>query len=391
MQGKFDLNAWEARKAALLPVIDAAAKDGLLERENVGRLSEYLLGRGVAVAAAPPPAAETDQPETLDMPIAAERISLLEESEAPRFIRGFHDILITVGIVVVLSGLVGLASVYAVFPAVIVLGEILVRRQRLALPAVVLTVAFIAAASFAIQPIFEELSLAPRWQPAVGAAAVMSLLGLFYWRYRVPIAFALMCVVGYAAIVLIVGAGIFQIFSDDMLLDRYPSIVSGLIGLFAILTFGTALYFDFSDRMRITRRSDVAFWLHLAAAPAILYTVITLVYARTGQNWFDSDTSVTQAAVIVLAVLALMLIGLLLDRRAFVTSGLLSFGYAFKILLTQGGVAGFLLSSADKLAFVILLAIGVIVLTLGIGWRPLRRAVLDGVPGELAGRLPPSQ
>lgn len=387
MQVKYDLSDWEKRKAALLPAIDAAATEGLVARDNVGKLSDFLLGRGVAITAAPIAASLADQPETLDTPIAAERSTGLEESEAPRFIRGFHDILITIGLIIGLSGLAGLATVYAIFPAIIVLGEILVRRQRLALPAVVLTLAFIAAASFGIQPVFEAIALPSRWQPAIGAGVVMGLLALFYWRYRVPISFALMCLVAYSTIVFIAGAFILQSTDDNTLLDKYPLILAGLIGLFAVLTFGTALYFDFSDRMRATRRSDVAFWLHLAAAPAILYTIITLVYSPYKQSWFDANTSATQAGLIVLTVVALMLIGIMLDRRAFVTSGLLSFGYAFKVLLQEGGIASFF-SSTDTIGFVILLAVGVIVLTLGIGWRPLRRFVIAVLPDPMAARLP---
>lgn len=383
MQDKFDLSDWERRKAALLPVVDAAAADGLLPRENVGKLSEFLLGRGFTVAGPATARPLQGTAETLDTPIATEPASALEESESPRFVRGFHDILITIGIIIGLSGLVGLASVYAVFPAVIVLGEILVRRQRLALPAVVLTVAFIATAAVAIPPIFDEMSVSWDWYPAVGAAIVAALLVPFYWRYRIPLAFALMCLAAYMTAVFTVAALLIEN------TDRYSTVIAGLTGLFAALTFGTALYFDFSDRLRVTRRSDVAFWLHLAAAPAMLYTVIMLVFDRMGSGWFDSDTSVAQAAAIVIAVLALMLIGLMLDRRAFVTSGLLSLGYASKVLLTEGGFAGFL-SSADNIAFVILLAVGIIVLTLGIGWRPLRRVVVNALPGTLTARLPPA-
>lgn len=387
MQAKFDLSDWDRRKAALLPVIDAAAVEGLVAQENVGRLSDFLLGRGIAVGAVPAQASAANGVETLDTPIASERSSGLEDSEAPRFVRGFHDILISIGIVIGLSGLVGLATFLAVFPAVIVLGEILVRRQRLALPAVVLTLSFIAASVFGMHLVFEEISLPGRWQPALSSAMIMGLLALFYWRYRVPLAFALMCIAAFAVVVFVAAAMIFEMSGNESFFDTYPTILAGLIGLFAVLTFGTALYFDFSDRFRATRRSDVAFWLHLAAAPAILYTVITLVYAPFHQSWFDATTSASQAGTIVFTVLVLMLVGIMLDRRAFVTSGLLSFGYAFKILLDEGGVTGFL-ASADNIAFVILLATGVIVLSLGIGWRWLRRVALDALPSGVAQRLP---
>ncbi len=63
------------------------------------------------------------------------------DTETPRFVRGFHDVLITIGVAVALGGLWGLAALYAVLPAIIVLSEILVRRQRLALLTVSLTIA----------------------------------------------------------------------------------------------------------------------------------------------------------------------------------------------------------------------------------------------------------
>jgi hypothetical protein len=170
--------------------------------------------------------------------------------------------------------------------------------------------------------------------------------------------------------------------------DAHPTLLVGLLGLFAILVFGTALRFDFGDRHRVTRRSDVAFWMHLAAAPAILYTVMAQIYIGNEAGWFSTDTSVLQAAAIVGTVVVLMLIGIILDRRAFVTSGLLSFGYAFKVLLTEGGFAK-LSASTDTLVFLTFLAIGVVVLSLGIGWQPLRRLIVGNMPEGLRDLVPP--
>jgi hypothetical protein len=84
----------------------------------------------------------------------------------------------------------------------------------------------------------------------------------------------------------------------------------------------------------------------------------------------------------------LMLIGIVLDRRAFVTSGLISFGYAFKVLLTEGGFAK-LAASTDTLVFITFLAIGIVVLSLGIGWQPLRRLILGNLPNGLRELVPP--
>ncbi|MBX9458557.1 MAG: hypothetical protein KL863_22335 [Rhizobium sp.] len=170
--------------------------------------------------------------------------------------------------------------------------------------------------------------------------------------------------------------------------ESRPTVLVGFLGLFAIVVFGTALRFDIGDRHRLTRRSDVAFWMHLAAAPAILYTIMAQIYLGNQDGWFTASTSVWQAVAVVGAVVLLMLIGIILDRRAFVTSGLLSFGYAFKVLLTEGGFAR-LAASTDTLVFLTFLAIGIVVLSLGIGWQPLRRLIVGNLPDGLRDLVPP--
>jgi hypothetical protein len=47
--------------------------------------------------------------------------------------------------------------------------------------------------------------------------------------------------------------------------------VLGLVLVLGIGTFLFAMWWDSSDRARLTRRADVAFWLHLLAAPMIVH------------------------------------------------------------------------------------------------------------------------
>ena len=65
--------------------------------------------------------------------------------------------------------------------------------------------------------------------------------------------------------------------------------------LAAVLLLGVAVFlyamrWDSSDPARLTRRSDVAFWLHLLAAPMIVHPVFTLL----GLN--DGDATIIGAA-----------------------------------------------------------------------------------------------
>lgn len=385
---QFDLSEWEKRKAALLPLLQDATGRGLLAADQSTKLADYLVSRGVDARRLAVMSASGDS-VGLSAP-RDEAAGVNESAEAPRFIRGFHDILITIGILVLIVGLGGLASVYVIPVVAVVLAEILVKRQRLALPAVVLTLAFGASVGFAAGTfinagwpgMMEDLMI------TLSALCAAVLLALFYWRYQVPLALSALIALTFAVLVEGGSLLIWSASADPLLYGKRPWLVAFYIGVFAMFTFGTALWFDLKDRMRVTRRSDVAFWLHLVAAPALLYTLIAVIYLSWGNQIFSTEPSLWQAAAIVFSVAALMLTGIVLDRRAFVTSGLVSLGYAINILLSKGSLEG-LLRSADSLFFIILIAIGVVVLSLGIGWQPLRRVVVGALPENIVRRLPP--
>ncbi|MDO6964230.1 hypothetical protein [Rhizobium alvei] len=384
---QFDLSDWEKRKAALLPLLQDATSRGLLASEQAVKLTDYLVSRGLDARRLA--AASSVEGEGLSAP-RDDSAGPSEVAEAPRFIRGFHDILITIGILVLIAGLGGLTRVYVIPVVAIVLAEILVKRQRLALPAVVLTLAFGGSVGFAAGTfinagwpgMMEDLLL------TLSALCAAVCLALFYWRYQVPLALSAVIALAFAVVVEGGSLLIWSASADPLFYSKRPWLVAFYIGVFAVLTFGMALRFDLADRMRVTRRSDVAFWLHLVAAPALLYTLIAVIYLSRGNQIFGTEPSLWQAVAIVFSVAALMLTGIVLDRRAFVTSGLVSLGYAINILLSKGSLEG-LLKSADSLFFIILIAIGVVVLSLGIGWQPLRRIVVGALPENLSGRLPP--
>ncbi len=386
MQENFATMELNRRKAALTPVLITAASEGLVDQKQIEALSTYLLSRGVDVQAESFGAGQEDG---LDTPLAAQPSPAVEESEMPRFIRGFHDILISIGIIAGLIGLLGIGSAFAVVPGVIVLAEIFVKRQRLALPAFVLTGFFSASVFVATIPIVDEIYTGMRdiWEPYAVFFVVLALaLSAFYWRYRVPVAFAALMVSGIATIVLTIHAIILRLSGKDNLVFDYPSVWSLLLGSFAVLVFGFALRLDLADPLRITRRSDAAFWMHLVAAPALLYTMISLIFLNSASNWFNTDMGITQAGSIIASVIMLMLVGIILDRRAFVTSGLASLGYAFYAVFTKGGFEGI---ETKTIFFAILMLLGGVVLSLGLGWLPLRRLILSVMPLQAQNRLPP--
>jgi hypothetical protein len=364
----------------LKTVLEGAAGEGIISPDQAARLLPYLSERNIDVG----PAAATDflsQPRDVDPPNA------LEDSEAPRFIRGFHDVLITIGIVVFLVALWGLTTYYGPIVAIVILAEILVRRQRLALPAVALT---IALAQWIFTTVFLFVDPAANNHAVTVNLMLLALpfaplFGIYYWRYRVPLALAMLLfsllALLLSCIFYLVGlaTGVPDVFS------AYPVLSTYLIFASALGAFAVAMRFDLSDPARLTRRSDVAFWLHLVTAPALLYSTILLALRlKAGDSVVPIANAFSYAdtLIVVAIVIIMMLIGMIIDRRAFVTSGLVSLGAAVGAILQQNN------ANFDKVSFLALLIVGLFVLLIGIGWPHLRRAVIRLLPASMQGRLP---
>ncbi|MDX1144078.1 hypothetical protein GOL39_15695 [Sinorhizobium medicae] len=306
-----------------------------------------------------------------------------EESEQPRFLRGFHDILITIGVVVVLVGLWGIGGAIVVLPAIVILAEILVGRQRLALPAVSLT---LALAHWVAQGMFGVFAVwRPAWQSDTYVLAYVCAfpapLGLFYWRYRVPLSFALFLLSIAAVMVALVFVILEKAFGASFILETYPHVAATILLVAALAVFALAMRYDISDPHRLTLRSDIAFWLHLAAAPALLYAMLGFIvtFGQGGIWWGEGGLG--QAVAVVFLVALFMTIGLVIDRRAFVTSGLLSLGAAIWTILQKSG------ASFDTYVFVVFAAVGLTVLVIGIFWQPLRRAAMSLLLEAVTARL----
>jgi hypothetical protein len=149
----------------------------------------------------------------------------------------------------------------------------------------------------------------------------------------------------------------------------------GVLLACGVIVFLVAMRFDLSDPQRRTRRTDIAFWLHLLAAPLIVHSLL-----KGFLNGFGPlDTS---HALDVLAVfLGLAVVAVIIDRRALLVSGLVYAGFAFSALIKASAIG-------DALVPTTIMALGAFVLALSAGWRPLRRAFLFCLPASLSRRLP---
>lgn len=319
----------------------------------------------------------------------AQRVPEPVDEERLRFVSGFADIFVTLGLVLFLGSaayLVGRVLPFAGTTGVIALlawalAEFFTRRRRMALPSIVLLLVFVAAALFALGEVVGrttpalpfEIGWLTRWTgvnrgnpvgAALAYAGTVALAGLHYWRFRVPITVA-------AGTASLAGALLLASFAlAPAATERW--ITPLLLGL-GLAIFALAMAYDLADPERRTRRTDIAFWLHLLAAPLIVHTVFS-VFAIAG-----SAVGTGQAIGILLVFAALGVVAVLVDRRAILVSGLIYAGIAL----------GSLISGLSDLSVpVTLLGLGTLVLGLSAGWSALRRLVLAALPDALAMRLP---
>jgi hypothetical protein len=335
------------------------------------------------------------------------------DEERFRFMRGFNDVFFSIGIVLLGAAIVHYSAVAlnvygATHPAMPILiwgvgaaicwalSELLVRRMRAVLPGILLSMLFVffvlrGAPAFNVASYFHVA-------PWIGGDTVLGQLrgvvlgeipftalvaalaaALYYLRFRLP--FALLLLAGSLVIAAMALAILF--FPPPLNGPHVQPLLTLICGL---AVFAAAMAFDLSDRMRVTRRSDCAFWLHLLAAPLIVHSLITLAFyaLHPGREFRDLHSFTSNLAGITAGiVLLLTLIAIAIDRRALLVSA----------LIYLGGVIAYAIASAtgddNGVFFATLLILGVIVLLLGIGWRPLRRWLIRPFPAILVNRLPP--
>jgi len=312
-----------------------------------------------------------------------------QDDEKLRFIGGFGDIFVTLGIALLLGSSayfaqtnLGTGWMWAVTAGLSwLLAEFFTRRRRMALPSIALLLSFVGSAFgtfdfvFAMalpegRPVWREgLGFLPDttgWAVGLSALVATGLAALHYWRFRVPITVAAGAAMVSTAIIAFVLA---------LAPDLDVRLRSALVIACGLVVFLEAMRFDMADPARVTRKTDIAFWLHLLAAPLI---VQPLIFGFLG-GVANLDTP--RAVGIIAIFLGLGLVAVVIDRRAFLVSALAYAGFAFGALIHRSGIQ-------HETTPATLLALGVFVLALSAGWRPLRHAALRLLPETLTRRLP---
>ncbi|MEO1047141.1 MAG: hypothetical protein AAFW59_02315 [Pseudomonadota bacterium] len=266
------------------------------------------------------------------------------------------------------GALAGLFIALAAWP----LSEFFTRKRRMALPSILLLLAFVCG-SFAA--VFGLGAAVGTMDNDVLGALIITLSGivaagaaLLHWRrFQVPITVAAAAGVAVLSLLLAI-AGVLQIEPSEPGF-LVPVLIAGMV------VFGFAMRWDISDRERTTRRSDVAFWLHLVAAPLIAHPIFALIGVTEG--------AISPASAIgVLGVyIAFGLIALAIDRRALLVSALAYVLFALAFLFQEFGAVelGFALTA---------LIIGSALLSLSAFWQTIRSRVVSALPANVRAKLP---
>jgi hypothetical protein len=321
--------------------------------------------------------------------VAAARMVPAVDEESFRLLTGFNDIFVSIAAVLLLVAMGWIGNAirlfapdggpspfigFAVAAAAWGLAEYFTRERRMALPSIILLLAFTGGLMLGFGVLFDfvfnpDHRIAHDSSEALvmaGAAACTAGGVWLHWRrFMVPITAA-------------AGAATLSGLAVALLVAAVPSLWDHFLVLMLVAglaVFAFAMWWDMSDRTRTTRRSDVAFWLHLLAAPMVVHPIFAMM------GMLEGTAAPAQAAIVILLYIALGVVALAIDRRALMVSALIYVLYALSSLIESSG--------AVDLSFgLTALIIGSALLLLSAFWTVARRHIVRYLPGDIAGRLP---
>jgi hypothetical protein len=334
--------------------------------------------------------------------ISAQRSTAIPDEEQFRLITGFNDIFVSIAAAILLFAVgwigqsIGQATGLTISdhgdtgpsllgPLAIAatswgLALFFTAKRRMALPSILLLLAFVGAVLVTTAFTLVQIIGPDRFQDTTdllgatvggASAAIAAVAAWLHWRrFHVPITIA----AGAAAVAGLFLAIVIAILqpSDS---ESAKNIILSFVLLLGIGVFLFAMWWDSSDRARVTRRSDVAFWLHLLAAPMIAHPVFALLGLNNG------SVSTGEGLVVVGLYVLFGLTALAVDRRALLVSALAYVLYALTELFKQFGAVELNIALTA-------LVIGSALLLLSAYWHQARRLIVTRLPAALQGRLP---
>lgn len=316
---------------------------------------------------------------------AGKRASLPAEDEPFEFFRGFSEIFISIGLVILLSGVTAMLAWFGGFALMTAVPAVtagiawwwagyFTLRRRMTLPSMVLATAFGMGLVIFAFTLLDRAGMDDRGLAIGGFALAAAGMVVWYRRFRLPFAAFLTGGFGLAAIyamtasvgnIVSLGAGGYEALFD---LRESPAFATATL-LFGIGAFLVGMWFDMRDPHRLGRHSATAFWCHLLAAPALVNTVAVTLLNGGG------------IGLLAVALLVITVLALVIDRRSFLTAGIIYIAI----------VIGWAMGDGDGTQWIfVLIALGALITAIGTWWVQLRALVMRALP-EFPGksRLPP--
>jgi hypothetical protein len=314
------------------------------------------------------------------------RLAMPSEDEPFEFFRGFSEIFISIGLIILLTGVTALLAAFGGFAllTLVPLASAVIAwwwatyftlKRRMTLPSMVLATAYGTGILIFAFTVLARTGVDERGL-AIGGF-ILAALGMVLWyrRFRLPFAAFLTggAVLGAvysitASASNLVGLATSGGYQDLFDLGESPAFATATL-LFGIGAFVTGMWFDTRDPHRLGRHSATAFWCHLLAAPALVNTVAVTLLNGGGVGFLA-------IALVLITVLALVI-----DRRSFLTAAIAYIAIVITWVMGEG--------DATRWIFVLLL-LGAFITAIGTWWVQLRAwvmSVLPDFPGKAS--LPP--
>jgi len=314
------------------------------------------------------------------------RVATAEIDEPFELFKGFNEIFIVVGLIILYSGWTAITGIAAFSGSednsisFLIFGTLQVAvvsfmtiyftlKRRMIAPSILLSI-FLGLGAIQIGFAILQITSSPDTitLSVVGGTAAICLIAYWY-VFRIPFSLMLSGLAVFAFAIGLFTTDTTQIkdLSDLFLLSTSPSISLITIGL-GMGAFIIALRFDMSDPHRVTRRSANAFWLHVLAAPAIVNSIALTLY---------SNATLISFSLLAAFLIFIALVAVVIDRRSFLMSGI---GYMIALVFTvlDGGYG------------LVILLIGLGLVLLGSNWEKLRCKLMNSLP-DFGGKnkLPP--
>jgi hypothetical protein len=295
---------------------------------------------------------------------AADGLAAVEEPFV--LFKGFNEIFVVVGLTILFTGWVGVATLMGLdmdapggtvtmvlslvtLAGLAVVGSYFTTRRRMVAPSIALSV---MTALTAVVLGFALIGgsggiFAVAWVSLIVGAVMAG----HYAVFRIPFSAAIIAGAAYSAL--------FNAWT--MAGDRAYGGGAGLTGvtvLFGLAVFALAMKLDLSDPERVSTRSATAFWLHVVAAPAIVNALAMRLLA---------DGSPLAQAMLLAFLVLIAIVAVVIDRRSFLVSGA-GYSVALAATLFDGGAAG------------AIMFLGLALVLLGAQWDRLRALLMGALP-----------